>query len=124
MAGNFLKVKGYELPRWEQVGYLADPLRNFEVAVPELFRLVKRTTGRAIFVRASWFARSINQDGAKPDQYRNYEIFGNVRVSKREALRFLEGTYNRKISLRYAVASYTLVYARVTFSNDCFFIGG
>jgi hypothetical protein len=119
MAGNILNVRGRELPRTVFLKSDAndpDPLREFEVTVPELFRLVKRTTGRTLFIRAGWFAHSIDQNGVESGKARGWEISGNVEVPKRIALRFLESAYSERAR--------TLVYARVTFSNNCFFIGG
>lgn len=119
MAGNVLNVKGRELPRMSLYATPteeADPLREFEVTVPELFRLVKRTRGRTIFVRAGWFAHCIDQNGVESGKARGWDISGNVEVPKRIALRFIENAYSERAR--------TLVYARVTFSNNCFFIGG
>lgn len=119
MAGNTLNPKGRGLPRLQSYATSteeADPLREFEVTVPELFRLVKRSTGRTIFVRAGWFAHSINQNGVEPGRARGWDISGNVEVPKRIALRFLANAYSERAR--------AAVWARLTFSNTCLFIGG
>lgn len=116
MAGNALNPKGSEIPRTVGREYATDPLQEFEVTVPELFRLVKRSTGRTIFIRAGWFARSIDQNGVEAGKHRGWEISGNVEVTKRVALHFLENAYSERVR--------TAVYARVTFSTNCLFIGG
>lgn len=118
MAGNVLNPKGRELPRLPTLPGRdeSDPLREFEVTVPELERLVKRSTGRSFFIRACWSATVINQNGVAPGNTRVWEISGNVNVPKREALKFLSYAYTERAR--------NAVWARVTISNNCFFIGG
>lgn len=116
--GNTLNVIGRELPRgtWMRIVDTEDPLREFVVTVPELERLVKRSTGRTIFLRAGWFARSIEQHDAPAGKYRGYDITGNVEVPKRVALKFLKDAYSEHMR--------NVVFARITFSSTCLFIGG
>lgn len=115
--GNALNPKGREVPRENLIGLDSeDPLRDFEVTVPELFRLVKRSTGRTLFIRAGWFAHSIDQNGVPEGKHRGFDITGNVIVPKREALRFMESAYSERMR--------NTVYARITFNNRCLFIGG
>jgi hypothetical protein len=115
--GNILKVKGRELPRESLTGIeTTDPLREFEITVPELFRLVKRSTGRTIFVRSGWFAHTIDQNGVSEGKHRGFEITGNVEVPKRVALHFMESAYSERMR--------TLVLAKIVFNSTCLFIGG
>jgi hypothetical protein len=116
MAGNTLHPKGRELPReGVLLSEREDPLRKFEVTVPELIRLVKRSTGRTFFVRAGWDVPTIDQNGVEPGKHRVAYISGNVSVPKREALRFINSAYEFHRDR---------VMAQVVFSNNCFFIGG
>jgi hypothetical protein len=118
MAGNALNPKGRELPREVVLKSMredTDPLRKFEVTVPELIRLVKRSTGRTFFVRAGWGVPTIDQNGVEPGKHRVAYISGNVSVPKREALKFINSAYEFHRDR---------VMAQVVFSNNCFFIGG
>lgn len=117
MAGNTLIPKGRELPHaalFKEPD--PDPLREFEVTVPELERLVKRSTGRVLFVRAGWAAHAIDQNGVEPGKFRCWDISGNVDVPKRTALRFIANAYTERAR--------AAVYARITFNSHCLFIGG
>lgn len=116
--GNKLTPKGRELPREDVLKNLrddGDPLRKFEVTVPELIRLVKRSTGRTFFVRAGWDRPTIDQNGVDPGKQRVAYISGNVPVPKRVALKFVNDAYEFHRDR---------VMAQVVFSNGCFFIGG
>lgn len=116
--GNSLVPVGREIPREPIEGEMitSDPLREFEVAMPELERLVKCSLGRRMYIWAGWFARSINQEGAPAGTTRGLEIKGNVEVSKKVALKFLATAYPKQVR--------TMVYARIVFNNHCLFIGG
>lgn len=113
---NHLGVNGRELPYGTSNRTSSDPLRKFEVTVPELERLVKRSTGRTFFIRAGWFAHCISQDGVPAGNYRGYDITGHVEVPKRTALKFLKDAYSEGMRVR--------VYAKVVINSHCFFIGG
>jgi hypothetical protein len=116
---GFLAITGRELPRMDfgLKSDVTDPLREFEVTVPELERLIRASARRQFFVRFAWFAASIDQNGHDPAAGRvGYDITGNVQVSKREALRVLAGGYTEKTR--------ATVWAHITISKRCFFIGG
>lgn len=115
--GNPLNPKGREVPynTFLKTGQ-EDPLRQFEVTVPELERLVKRSKGRTIFIRTGWFAHSIDQNSVPSGSHRGYDITGNVEVPKRVALKFLKDAYSEHLR--------KVVVAKITFSSSCLFIGG
>jgi hypothetical protein len=116
-TGNPLNPNGREITREPLEGAeVSSDLREYEVTVAELERLVKRSRGRAIYLRACWFAQSKDQKGAAPDTTRGFHITGNVEVPKRVALKFLACAYYEHIRDK--------VWARITFNGHCLFIGG
>jgi hypothetical protein len=111
MAGNTLNVRGVELPR-DTEGASHD-MRSYDVTYEEMQRLIKRTSGRTIYVRAGQFAPS--KVSSVPGQRRGYEVSGLVPVAKRVALKYLDDAYGRIMR--------ETVNVHVTVCDNCMFIG-
>lgn len=115
---NELKVNGIELPQL----LLGIPsvdndsrIKEYHVSHEEAVRLVKRSHGRAFYVRCNQFAPSRNQDGVPADSTRGRDVTGNVETTRRGALRFLENTYTARTREE--------CYVRVALADNCLFIG-
>lgn len=92
---------------------MPDLVESF-VPVLEARRAIRKSRGRAFYLHVKQFAHAIDQAGAEPDTVIGRDVSACARVSKREALGYLDSAYGRIVSTHHV---------RTSVNDRCFFIG-
>jgi len=90
-------------------------LQAYVVEVPELERIIRAAKGRTFFVSVRQNPPARDQSEAGPEHMMTYKVYGNIVVSKHQALKFVKDAYSEKLR--------EVARARVSISNNCVFIG-